>query len=96
MKIKLSNGWYIEDEVHGYAVYKDTGRVDKQGAKIYDYLKYPTTLERCVEIIVRHNVIDDNDSEITLLDYIKKMKEEFNAVFSEVNQHINEHKGETT
>jgi len=88
MKIKLKDGWFIEDEISGYVVYKVNG-VNKDGTPKIDYMKYPSTLERCVEIIVRHNVIDDNNTEITLLDYMRKLKEEFEAVFVEVRKYIN-------
>ena len=88
MRIKLKNNWYIEDEVSGYVVYKEVG-VNKDGTPKIEYQKYPSTLERCVEIIVRHNVIDDNHEEITLLDYVQKLQAEFQEVFAEAREYIN-------
>jgi len=88
MKIKIKGNWFIEDEVSGYCVYK-IGGTNKDGTPRIDYQKYPSTLERCVEIIVRHNVIDDNHEEITLLDYVQKLQAEFQEVFAEVREYIN-------
>jgi len=84
MRIKLSGNWFIEDEVSGYVVYREVEKIvkDKEEKTKVDMV-FPVSLERCVEYIVRKNVISKSE-EITLKDYVDDMRKEFNQIMGEV------------
>ena len=84
MRIKLSDNWFIEDEVSGYVVYREVEKVvkDKEEKTKVDMV-FPVNLERCVEYIVRKNVISKSE-EISLKEYVDDMRKEFNQIMGEV------------
>ena len=92
MRIKLSDNWFIEDEVSGYVVYREVEKVVKgKEEKVKVDMVFPVGLERCIEYIVRNNVIS-NLEEVSLKEYVDAMRKEFNQVMNEVKMFM---KGES-
>lgn len=86
MRIKLSDGWFIEDEVHGYAVYQET--INKKGDVAIINNTYPISLERCVDFMVRTNMNTNITTDISFVEYIKTMRAEFTKFMDEINKYI--------
>jgi hypothetical protein len=87
MRIKLSDGWFIEDDVYGYTIYQEA--LNDKGLLVRNNLSYPTTLERCIDVIMRTNINQRIEDTISLKEYVQAMKLEFTTFMNEVNQHIN-------
>ena len=100
MRIKLSDNWFIEDEVSGYVVYREVEKVvkDKEEKTKVEKTKvdmvFPVSLERCVEYIVRKNVISKLE-EVSLKEYVDTMRKEFDQIMSEVKSFMRNEKGKT-
>ena len=93
MRIKLSDNWFIEDEVSGYVVYREVEKIVKdKEEKIKVDMVFPVSLERCVEYIVRKNVISKLE-EVSLKEYVDTMRKEFDQIMSEVKSFMRNEKG---
>jgi hypothetical protein len=83
MIIQLDNNWFIEDDGNGYMLYKWSGKVvtQKSGTetKVYDWIKYPPTFARCIELYARLATIDSAET-MKLQDYMKSINDKYTDI----------------
>lgn len=75
-KITIDDNWFIEDDGENYMIYKDTGKKDKNGAPLYDLVKYPSSIENALAIYARETVADADET-ITLNEYVQMLADSF-------------------
>jgi hypothetical protein len=78
MEIKLDNEWSILDDGRGYILRKDTGKLNKDGTKIYDDC-YPATLNQAVTLWARRTLAEKNEV-VSMKRYVEMMDEKLSEI----------------
>jgi hypothetical protein len=80
MKIedKLIKPYSILKESHSYDVVKDTGRKDKAGKIVYEYITHHSSVENALKKIVKLKA--ESKKTFTIKDYIAELKRVNNSI----------------